>query len=50
MALWPAVDRLFAANPDAFMDGDINRLKAGSWLEIPDLSVAAQELRKLTDN
>lgn len=44
MALWPAVDRIFAANPDAFMDGDMNRLKAGSWLEIPDLSVAAQEV------
>ena len=44
MALWPAVDRIFVANPDAFMDGDINRLKAGSWLEIPDLSVAAQEV------
>jgi len=44
MALWPAVDRIFGANPDAFMDSDINRLKAGSWLEIPDLSVAAQEV------
>jgi hypothetical protein len=39
--LWPAVDRIFAANPDAFMDGDVNRLKAGTWLDIPDLSVAA---------
>lgn len=39
--LWPAVDRIFAANPDAFMDGDMNRLKAGSWLDIPDLSTAA---------
>jgi hypothetical protein len=38
IALWPAVDRIFAANPDAFMDGDMNRLKAGSWLDIPDLS------------
>ncbi len=43
IALWPAVDRIFAANPDAFMDSDMNRLKAGSWLEIPDLSAAAQE-------
>lgn len=40
--LWPAVDRIFAVNPDAFMDGDINRLKAGSWLDIPDLSAAAE--------
>ena len=44
IALWPAVDRILGANPDAFMDGDMNRLKAGSWLEIPDLSVAAQEV------
>lgn len=44
IALWPAVDRILGANPDAFMDGDINRLKAGSWLEIPDLSVAVQEV------
>ncbi len=43
IALWPAVDRIFAANPDAFMDGDMNRLKAGSWLDVPDLSLAAQE-------
>ncbi len=44
IALWPAVDRIFAANPDAFMGGDMNRLKAGSWLEIPDLSGAAPEV------
>ena len=42
IALWPAVDRIFAANPDAFMNGNVNRLKAGSWLEIPDLSVPAE--------
>ena len=42
IALWPAVDRIFAANPGAFINGDVNRLKAGSWLEIPDLSVTAQ--------
>ena len=44
IALWPAVDRIFAANPAAFMDGDMNRLKAGSWLEIPDLSGAAPDV------
>ncbi|MFQ6005004.1 MAG: FimV family protein [Woeseia sp.] len=43
IALWPAVDRIFAANPDAFMDGDMNRLKAGSWLDIPDFSIAPPE-------
>ena len=43
IALWPAADRIFDANPGAFVNGDRNRLKAGSWLEIPDLSVAASE-------
>ncbi len=42
IALWPAVDRIFAANPDAFINGDVNRLKAGSWLDIPDFSVTAR--------
>ena len=35
LGLWPAVNAIFAANPDAFMDNDPNKLKAGSWLEIP---------------
>jgi len=35
VGLWPAVNAIFAANPDAFMDNDPNKLKAGSWLEIP---------------
>ncbi|MDH4047568.1 MAG: hypothetical protein OEW68_08185 [Gammaproteobacteria bacterium] len=35
--LWPAVNAIFAANPDAFIDGDVNLIKAGSWLDIPDL-------------
>ena len=43
IALWPAVDHIFAVNPHAFMDGDMNRLKAGSWLDIPGLSSAAPE-------
>ncbi|MCP4302493.1 MAG: hypothetical protein GY783_18065 [Gammaproteobacteria bacterium] len=33
--LWPAVDAIFDANPDAFIDNDPNKLKAGSWLAIP---------------
>lgn len=37
LTMWPAVDLIFAANPDAFMDNDPNKLKAGSWLTIPDL-------------
>ncbi len=33
--LWAAVNALFVANPDAFIDNDPNKLKAGSWLTIP---------------
>lgn len=40
-SLWPAVNAIFDANPDAFIDNDPNRLKAGSWLMIP-ASVASQ--------
>jgi hypothetical protein len=36
VGLWPAVNAIFAANPEAFIDQDINKLKAGSWLNIPD--------------
>jgi len=35
--LWPAVNAIFQANPDAFIDNDPNKLKAGSWLNIPSL-------------
>lgn len=41
VGLWAAVGAIFDANPDAFIDNDPNRLKAGSWLVIPDLGVAA---------
>lgn len=41
VALWPAVDGIFAANPDAFIDNDPNRLVAGSWLTIPDFGADA---------
>jgi LysM repeat protein len=34
--LWPAVNAIFEANPGAFLDNDPNKLKAGSWLIIPD--------------
>ncbi|MGI9234135.1 MAG: type IV pilus assembly protein FimV [Woeseiaceae bacterium] len=33
--LWPAVNAIFDANPDAFINDDPNMLKAGSWLTIP---------------
>ena len=35
IGLWQAVDVLFRTNPHAFIDGDMNRLKAGSVLNIP---------------
>lgn len=35
ISLWPAVNAIFDANPDAFIDNDPNKLKAGSWLTIP---------------
>ena len=41
MSLWPAVNTVFAANPDAFIDNDPNKLKAGSWLTIPSLDGTA---------
>jgi len=36
VGLWSAVAQIHAANPDAFLNNDPNRLKAGSWLVIPD--------------
>ena len=35
VGFWNAVNTLFEANPDAFIDNDMNKLKAGSWLTIP---------------
>ena len=34
--LWPTVNAIFDANPGAFLDDDPNKLKAGSWLVLPD--------------
>ena len=41
IGLWPAVNAVFAANPDAFIDNDPNRVKAGSWLTIPSFDGSA---------
>ena len=41
VGLWPAVNAIFAANPDAFLRNDPNQLKAGSWLSIPDFDGSA---------
>jgi hypothetical protein len=35
IGLWPAVNAIFVANPDAFIGGDIDRIKAGSEIVIP---------------
>ena len=35
IGLWDAVNAIFDANPDAFINNDPNLLKAGSWLSIP---------------
>ena len=36
VGLWSAVAQIFETNPNAFIDNDPNRLKAGSWLVMPD--------------
>lgn len=33
--IWTTAERIFAANPEAFIGGDMDRLRAGSVLEIP---------------
>jgi len=40
VGLWITVNAIFDANPGAFLDGDPNKLKAGSWLDLPDFAVA----------
>ena len=44
MPMWQAVNAIVAANPEAFFDGDPDRLKAGSWLTIPGLDRTAPVL------
>jgi hypothetical protein len=41
VGLWPAVNAVFAANPEAFIDNDPNKVKAGSWLTIPSFDGSA---------
>ncbi|MDJ0905771.1 MAG: hypothetical protein QNI96_07110 [Woeseiaceae bacterium] len=43
VGLWAAVDAIFTANPDAFLDNDRNKLRAGSWLTIPSFGASASE-------
>ncbi|MGI9249067.1 MAG: type IV pilus assembly protein FimV, partial [Woeseiaceae bacterium] len=44
VSLWPAANAIFDANPDAFIDNNPNKLKAGSWLTIPSLDGSAPVL------
>ncbi len=48
VGLWQAVTAIHAANPDAFMDNDPNKLKAGSWLDIPSFDGSAPVLASAT--
>ncbi len=48
LGLWPTVNMIFAANPDAFIDGDMNKLKAGSVLELPDFGATQPATRAMS--
>jgi len=41
VGLWSAVAQIFETNPNSFIDNDPNRLKAGSWLVMPDFVAQA---------
>lgn len=41
--LRPAINAIFAANPDAFVDNDPNRIKVGSSLTIPSFGAEAAD-------
>lgn len=45
VGLWAAVNTIFEANPDAFIDNDPNRLKAGTWLTIPSFAETGETVR-----
>ncbi len=49
LGLWDAVEVVFAANPDAFIDGDMNKLKAGSLLTIPSLDGESRSVVAATE-
>lgn len=42
MTIWQTVEALFAANTDAFIDGNRDLLKAGSVLRVPDAIYGAE--------
>lgn len=44
--LWPTISSIFAANPDAFQNGDMHLLRAGAVLQIPDSANGAATKRE----
>ncbi len=44
IGLWPAAEAIFAANPEAFLNGDMNQLRAGSLLTIPFMQNAQADV------
>ena len=45
VTLYQALSAMLEANPDAFVDGNMNRLKAGASLTVPDISSISQVSR-----
>ena len=41
VGVWNTANLIFDMNPDAFLDNDSNKLKAGSWLSIPSFGADA---------
>jgi len=41
VGVWNTANLIFDMNPDAFLDNDPNKLKAGSWLSIPSFGADA---------
>jgi pilus assembly protein FimV len=48
VGLWNVVNEIFDANPDAFLDDDPNKLKAGSWLVLPDFAAGVSPKAAVT--
>ncbi len=48
--LWRTVQRIFEANPDAFLNNNIDRLKASVYLDIPVLSTSTDALSPKTNS
>jgi len=49
VGVWNTANLIFEMNPDAFLDNDPNRLKAGSWLSIPSFGADAAVIVATTE-